>query len=186
MVLLGGRAVGEAYLGLKLMEKIDSTLEEVKALLEELKKLIQRQQAPPELQQPAPIEIRFPQVQEAQPQPWQLLAVYDKATLPNGGSVVVTLGYVSGYNALTLVVRARYSGTPSTGLTVYWMYGVGEGFFDSMDDTVDESRFFTLSTNNPAQRTKIIPFIAPVVKLLIVNNSGVDAQVEYWVYRVKT
>jgi len=178
MVLLGGRAVGEAYLGLKLMEKIDSTLEEVKALLVELRKLVEAQV------QQAPLEL--PGVQEAQPQPGLVLAVYDKATLPNGGSKSITLGYTAGYNALTLVVRARYSGTPSTGLTVYWLYGVGEGFFDSMDDTVDESRFFTLSTSNPAQRTKIIPFIAPSIQILIVNNTGVETQVEYWVYRVKT
>jgi len=182
-VLIGGRAVGEAYLGLKLMEKIDSTLEEVKALLEELKKLIQQQLQQQEVSQS---EIQFPQVQEAPPQPGLVLAVHDKVTLPNGGSTSITLGYVTDYNALVLVVRATYSGTPTTGLAVYWLYGVGEGFFDSIDDAVEETHSFNLSKDNPAQRTRIIPFVAPAIQILFVNNTGVETQLEYWVYRLKS
>lgn len=84
---------------------------------------------------------------------------------------------LEGYSAVVVTVRASYDASATDGARVRWLYSQDGSNYDSVSDAEDAGNYEDLSftAGGTAQRTVVVPILAPYVKVQVVNKDGSHA-----------
>jgi len=107
---------------------------------------------------------------------------YNEVFLPNGGEVSEFVQFRNDRNVALVTARVRYLGSASTGLKIYWMYGVDPQYIDTLSESVAEHRYVELGVDTVVQRTVVVPLIMPATMILFRNDTGSDVELKYWIH----
>jgi hypothetical protein len=87
-----------------------------------------------------------------------------------------------------LTVKATYNAAAAAGVRVRWLYSADNVNFDSPEDAEAAGNYETLTFTAGAtrQRTMVIPFLQPYVKVQIINmDTSYPVMVSCWTTRLR-
>jgi len=172
--------------GLELLYRLEQELDKLNAVLEQLSKALEALQ--PAISAPSipsierPVEVVFPQQIATIPVYAIDLLKYGEANLVNGDAISETVPFQRDRAVALVTARATYSATTTTGLRIYWLYGVDSQNIDTLEESSAEGRYVELGIATTVQRTVIVPIIAPITVILFKNDTGVNVSLKYWIH----
>jgi len=174
--------------GMELLYRLEQELDRLNAVLEQLSKALEALQpatvAPsiPSVERPV-VEVELPQQIATIPVYAVDLFKYGEANLVNGDAISETVPFQRDRAVALVTARATYSATTTTGLRIYWLYGVDSQNIDTLEESSAEGRYVELGTATATvQRTVIVPIIAPITVILFKNDTGVNVSLKYWIH----
>ena len=108
------------------------------------------------------------------------------AVVGGSSSETVTIGPQKERTSILAILRCTYHPSAAAGVRLYWLYSADGTNYDTIADAEEARNYVdpTFSAGGTRQRSEVIPFLSPYVRLVVSNLDANPVTVSLWTVRL--